>query len=148
MRTAGTESGIRVQGSGRFQRFRFMAKKTLNIGLVGYGFMGRAHSNAFRQAERFFDLPFTPVLKAICARNKERAQAFQSKWGYEAVESDWRRLVDRKDIDLIDIAAPNDAHRDIAIAAARAGKMVMCEKPLGRNAREAEDMVAAIESAQ
>src|SRR5918993_2480123 len=115
-----------------------MAKKTLNIGLVGYGFMGRAHSNAFRQAERFFDLPFQPVLKAICARNNDRAQAFASRWGYDAIENDWRALVDRKDIDLIDIATPNDMHKDIAIAAARAGKMVMCEKPLGRSAEESE----------
>ena len=122
-----------------------MAKKTLNIGLVGYGFMGRAHSNAFRQAERFFDLPVTPVLKAICARNNDRAQAFAAKWGYEHIENDWRALVDRKDIDLIDIATPNDTHHDIAIAAARAGKMVMCEKPLGRNAGESEAMVAAVE---
>ena len=124
-----------------------MAKKPLNIGLVGYGFMGRAHSNAFRQAANFFDLPFTPVLKAVCARTGDRAHAFASRWGYENVESDWRSLVDRKDIDLVDIAAPNDAHKDIAIAAARAGKMVMCEKPLGRNATESEAMVAAVEQA-
>jgi predicted dehydrogenase len=124
-----------------------MAEKPLNIGLVGYGFMGRAHSNAFRQAERFFDLPFTPVRKAICARTTDRARAFAAKWGYEHVEHDWRALVERKDIDLIDIATPNDMHHDIAIAAARAGKMVMCEKPLGRNAAESEAMVAAVEQA-
>jgi myo-inositol 2-dehydrogenase/D-chiro-inositol 1-dehydrogenase len=124
-----------------------MAKKSLNIGLVGYGFMGRAHSNAFRQAATFFDLPFTPVLKALCARTADRAQAFASRWGYETVESDWRALVDRQDIDLIDIATPNDSHQDIAIAAAHAGKMVLCEKPLGRNARESEAMVAAVEQA-
>lgn len=124
-----------------------MAKSTLNIGLVGYGFMGRAHSNAFRQAERFFDVPFEPVLKAICARNTDRAQSFAAKWGYEHIESDWRALVDRKDIDLIDIATPNDTHHDIAIAAARAGKIVMCEKPLGRNATESEAMVAAVDKA-
>jgi myo-inositol 2-dehydrogenase/D-chiro-inositol 1-dehydrogenase len=124
-----------------------MAKKILNIGLVGYGFMGRAHSNAFRQAERFFELPFQPVLKAMCARNADRAQAFASRWGYDAVETDWRALVDRQDLALIDIAAPNDVHRDIAIAAARAGKMVMCEKPLGRSAAESEAMVDAVEQA-
>ena len=124
-----------------------MAKKVLNIGLVGYGFMGRAHSNAFRQAERFFDLPFQPVLKSICARNHERAHAFAARWGYDSIENDWRALVDRKDIDLIDIATPNDTHRDIAMAAARAGKIVMCEKPLGRNATESEAMVAAVEQA-
>jgi myo-inositol 2-dehydrogenase/D-chiro-inositol 1-dehydrogenase len=121
--------------------------KPLNIGLVGYGFMGRTHSNAFHQAPRFFDLPYRPVLKAICARDAERAERFSSNWGYEGVETDWRKLIERKDIDLIDIASPNDTHHDIAIAAARAGKIVMCEKPLGRNAKEAEAMVAAVEKA-
>ena len=121
--------------------------KDLNIGLVGYGFMGRTHSNAFLQAPRFFDLPYRPVLKAICARNSDRARAFASNWGYESIETDWRKLVERKDIDLIDIASTNDTHQEIAVAAARAGKMVMCEKPLGRNASESEKMVAAVESA-
>jgi predicted dehydrogenase len=122
--------------------------KNLNVGLVGYGFMGRTHSNAFLQAPRFFDLPYRPVLKAICARNADRAKAFASNWGYESIETDWRKLVERKDIDLIDIASTNDTHHEIAVAAARAGKMVMCEKPLGRNANESEDMVAAVESAK
>src|SRR5262247_725492 len=125
-----------------------MNKKHLNIGLVGYGFMGRAHSNAFLQAGRFFDLTFRPVLKAVCARNPDRAQAFAENWGYESVEADWRKLIERKDIDLIDIASPNDTHAEIAIAAARAGKMVMCEKPLGRNAAEAKAMTEAVESAK
>jgi len=124
-----------------------MANKQLNIGLVGYGFMGRAHSNAFLQAPRFFNLPYRPVLKAMCARNPDRAKAFAANWGYESVESDWRVLVERPDIDLVDIASPNDTHADIAIAAARAGKIVMCEKPLGRNAAEAKLMVDAIEAA-
>src|SRR6476619_5419981 len=124
-----------------------MSKKQLNIGLVGYGFMGRTHSNAFLQAGRFFDLPFKPVLKAVCARNPERLKSFADNWGYESVETDWRILVERKDIDLIDIASPNDTHAEVAIAAARAGKMVMCEKPLGRNAVEARAMVEAVESA-
>ena len=124
-----------------------MAKKTLNIWLVGYGFMGRTHSNAFRQAPRYFDLPFEPVLKAVAARNRERVDAFASNWGYESAETDWRRLVERRDIDLIDIASPNDTHAEIAVAAARAGKMVMCEKPLARTAAEAETMVSAVESA-
>jgi predicted dehydrogenase len=122
--------------------------KTLNIGLVGYGFMGRTHSNAFLQAPRYFDLPYKPVLKALCARNPERAKTFAANWGYESVESDWRKLVERKDIDLIDIASPNDTHHEIAIAAAKAGKMVMCEKPLGRNAVEAKAMVDAVEAAK
>jgi myo-inositol 2-dehydrogenase/D-chiro-inositol 1-dehydrogenase len=123
-------------------------KKNLNIGLVGYGFMGRTHSNAFLQASRFFDVPYQPVLKAVCARNAERVKAFAENWGYTSIETDWRALVNRTDIDLVDIASPNDTHHDIAIAAARAGKMVMCEKPLGRTAAEAEAMVAAVESAR
>src|SRR5215510_4901468 len=118
-----------------------MAKKHLNIGLIGYGIMGRAPSNAFLQAGRFFDLPYSPALKAVCARNAARAKSFADNWGYESVETDWRKLIERKDIDLIDIASPNDTHAEIAIAAARAGKMVMCEKPLGRNAAEAKAMV-------
>lgn len=125
-----------------------MSKKQLNIGLVGYGFMGRTHSNAFLQAGRFFDLPFQPVLKAVCARNADRVKSFADNWGYESIETDWRRLVESKDIDLIDIASPNDTHAEIAIAAAEAGKMVMCEKPLGRNAAEAQAMVEAVEAAK
>jgi myo-inositol 2-dehydrogenase/D-chiro-inositol 1-dehydrogenase len=124
-----------------------MANKPLNIGLVGYGFMGRAHSNAFLQAPRFFNLSYQPVLKAMCARNPDRAKTFAANWGYETVESDWRALVERPDIDLIDIASPNDTHAEIAIAAARAGKMVLCEKPLGRNADEARQMVEAVRAA-
>jgi predicted dehydrogenase len=125
-----------------------MTKKQLNIGLIGYGFMGRAHSNAFLQAGRFFDLPYSPKLKAVCARNVERARSFADNWGYESVETDWRKLVERKDIDLIDIASPNDTHAEIAIAAASAGKMVMCEKPLGRVAAEGSAMTEAVESAK
>src|SRR5215469_7527050 len=99
--------------------------KNINIGMVGYGFMGRTHSNAFSQVNHFFDLPYRPVLKSVCARNTARAQAFAQKWGYESVVSDWRKLVDSPEIDLIDIASPNDTHAEIAIAAAQAGKMVM-----------------------
>ncbi len=124
-----------------------MAAKSLNIGLIGYGFMGRTHSNAYLQAARFFDLPYQPVLKAVCARNGDRARAFAARWGYASVETDWRDVVRRDDIDLIDIASPNDTHAEIAIAAARAGKMVLCEKPLGRCAAEAMAMTEAVESA-
>ncbi|HWZ31727.1 MAG TPA: Gfo/Idh/MocA family oxidoreductase [Bryobacteraceae bacterium] len=125
-----------------------MTRKPLNIGMVGYGFMGRTHSNAFLQAGRFFDLQYQPVLKAVCARNADRAKQFADNWAYQSVESDWRKLVDRKDIDLIDIASPNDTHAAIAIAAAAAGKMVMCEKPLARNVEEGKAMVDAVESAK
>jgi myo-inositol 2-dehydrogenase/D-chiro-inositol 1-dehydrogenase len=110
--------------------------------------MGRTHSNAFSQAPRFFDLPWKPVLKAVAARNEERVKKFAANWGYESIETDWRRLVERPDIDLVDIASPNDTHQPIAIAAARAGKMVLCEKPLGRTAAEAKAMVDAVEKAK
>src|SRR5258708_11695635 len=122
--------------------------RDLNIGLVGYGFMGRTHSNAFLQAPRFFDLPRRPVLKAVAARNEERVKKFAANWGYESYTTDWRELVSRKDIDVVDIASPNDTHAEIAIAAAKAGKIVMCEKPLGRNAEEARLMVAAVDAAK
>ena len=125
-----------------------MAKKKLNVGMVGYGFMGRTHSNAFSQVGHFFDVPFQPVLKAVCARDAGKVQAFAGQWGYEAIETDWRKLVARKDIDLIDIASPNDTHMEIALAAAAAGKMVMCEKPLGRSAAESKKMVQAVEKAK
>jgi predicted dehydrogenase len=122
-----------------------MSKERLNIGMVGYGFMGRTHSNAFRQAPKFFDVPYQPVLKVICGRNRARAEAFQQTWGYESVETDWRRLVERKDIDVIDIASPNDTHAEVAIAAAQAGKAILCEKPLGRSAAESKPIVEAAE---
>jgi myo-inositol 2-dehydrogenase/D-chiro-inositol 1-dehydrogenase len=122
-------------------------QKTLNIGVIGYGFMGRTHSNAFGKVTNFFDVPYRPVLKTICARNADRAQAFADQWGYQSVETDWRKLVESKAIDLIDIASPNNTHAEIAIAAAQAGKMVMCEKPLGRNPAESEAMVQAVETA-
>jgi myo-inositol 2-dehydrogenase/D-chiro-inositol 1-dehydrogenase len=125
-----------------------MAKKKLNIGMVGYGFMGRTHSNAFNQVPHFFDVPYTPVLKTICARSADKAKAFADQWGYESSVTDWRKLVDDKSIELIDIASPNDTHMEIAIAAAEAGKMVMCEKPLGRSAAESKKMVDAVEKAK
>jgi predicted dehydrogenase len=121
--------------------------KPLNIGLVGYGFMGRTHSNAYRKVSNFFDLPYQPVLKAVCGRDQAKTKAFATQWGYESTESDWKKLVARKDIDAIDICTPNDSHAEIAIAAAKAGKMVLCEKPLGRTVAEAAKMVKAIEAA-
>lgn len=124
-----------------------MTMKTLNIGLIGYGFMGRAHSNAFSQVGHFFDLAYQPVLKAACARNEEKIKAFAQKWGYESYETDWRKLIARPDIDAIDICSPNDTHLEIANAAAKAGKMILCEKPLARTGKEGEQMVKVIEKA-
>jgi predicted dehydrogenase len=123
-------------------------KKPLNIGLVGYGFMGRTHSNGYKRVSDFYpDLAYRPVLKAICGRNQERTQAFADQWGYESVESDWQALIQRSDIDAIDICTPNDSHAAIAIAAAEAGKMVLCEKPLARTTEESLPMVEAVEKA-
>src|ERR1700761_8076552 len=123
-------------------------KKKLNIGVVGYGFMGRTHSNAFGKVSQFFDLKREPVLKAVCGRDEKQVQAFAKNWNFESSETDWRKLVSRKDIDLIDIASPNDTHAEIAVAAAEAGKMVLCEKPLGRTGTEEKAMVAGVESAK
>ena len=122
--------------------------KPLNVGLIGYGFMGRAHSNAFRKVSNFFDLDYQPVLKAICGREEEKVKAFARKWGYQSHETDWHKLLARPDIDLVDIAAPNDKHREIAMAAAKAGKMILCEKPLAMNGPEGLKMVEAVEKAK
>jgi len=121
--------------------------KPLNIGLVGYGFMGRTHSNGYKRVNDFFDLEYRPVLKAVCGRSADAAKAFAEKWGYESVETDWRKLVARKDIDAIDICTPNNTHAEIALAAAEAGKMVLCEKPLSMDLVEGQKMVEAIEKA-
>src|SRR5437870_2449520 len=94
--------------------------KPLNIGMIGYGFMGRAHSNGYRRVNNFFELAYHPVLKAVCARSADKAKAFADTWGYESVETDWRKLIERKDIDAIDICTPNNTHAEIAIAAAQA----------------------------
>lgn len=121
--------------------------KELRVGLVGCGFMGRTHSNAHRRLNNFFQPGRRSVLKAICDTNAEKAQAFAETWGYERVETDWRKLMQAPDIDLIDICVPNFAHAEIAIAAAQAGKIIICEKPLARSVAEAEPMVEAVEKA-
>jgi len=121
--------------------------KPLNIGLIGYGFMGRTHSNAYRKVNNFFETDYHPVLKTVCARDKAKCQAFADIWGYESIETDWRKVVERKDIDAIDICTPNNLHREIALAAAAHGKMILCEKPLSMNTAEGEEMAAAVEKA-
>jgi predicted dehydrogenase len=121
--------------------------KKLNVGLVGCGFMGRAHSNASRKVNNFFDLDYQPVLKAVCSLDAARAKAFAARWGYESYETDWRKLIARNDIDLVDITLPNNMHQEVACAAAKAGKMILCEKPLARNAQEGLKMVQAVEKA-
>ena len=121
--------------------------KELNIGLIGYGFMGRTHSNAYRKVSNFFDLPYKPVLKAVSGRSADGVKKFAEQWGYESTETDWRKIIGRKDIDAVDICTPNNLHKEIAIAAAKAGKMILCEKPLSMDTAEGEEMVAAVEKA-
>jgi len=124
-----------------------MEKPKLNVALIGYRFMGRTHSNAFRQASAFFDLPVEPVMKVLCGRNTEAAQKVADAFGWEEVMGDWREVVARPDIHVVDIATPGHTHRDIAVAAAEAGKAVICEKPLANSLAEALEMVRAVEAA-
>jgi len=120
---------------------------TLNVGMIGYGLMGRAHSNAWSKVAAFFDVDRRPVLKAACGRDADEVGAFAARWGYESVETDWRRLIERADVDAVDICAPNNLHREMAVAAAAAGKMVLCEKPLATGGEEGLEMVRAVERA-
>src|SRR5687767_4899864 len=119
--------------------------KDLRIGLIGYGFMGRTHSNAYRKVNNFFELGYRPVLKAVSGRSADGVKKFADQWGYESTETDWRKIIDRKDIDAVDICTPNNFHKEMAIAAAQAGKMILCEKPLSMDTKEGEEMVAAVE---
>jgi predicted dehydrogenase len=125
-----------------------MPQKELRIGLVGYGFMGRTHSNGFKRANDFFDLAYRPVLKAVCGRSADKTKAFAEQWGYETTESDWKQVIARDDIDAVDICTPNDTHAEIAIAAAEAGKMILCEKPLARTAADAKAIADAAKHAK
>ena len=122
--------------------------ESLNVGMVGYAFMGAAHSHAWRTAPRFFDLPLAPRMTAVAGRDPERVAAAAAKLGWDSSETDWRRLIERDDIDLIDICVPGNLHAEIAIAALEAGKHVLCEKPLANSVEEAEQMTAAGEAAK
>lgn len=123
-------------------------KKLIRIGLIGTGLMGRIHTNGYKRLTDFFpEYEYAPVLQACCSRNPERAQAFADQWGYKSIETDWRKIIARDDIDAVDICTPNDKHAEIAIAAAAAGKMILCEKPLARTVDEAEEMLKAVEAA-
>ncbi len=124
-------------------------KKQLRIGLIGTGFMGRTHSNGYKRVGDFFpELEYQPVLKAVCARSEDKVKAFAEQWGYESVETDWKKLIARDDIDAVDICTPNNMHAEIAIAAAAADKMILCEKPLSRTLDEGQRMVDAIKKAK
>jgi predicted dehydrogenase len=120
---------------------------SLGVGMVGYAFMGRAHSQAWRTVDRVFDLPLRPRLAAICGRDEAATAAAAGRLGWAAAETDWRALIARDDVQLIDIAAPGGLHAPIAIAALQAGKHVLCEKPLANTLAEAELMAAAADAA-
>jgi predicted dehydrogenase len=121
--------------------------KSMNVAIIGTKFMGKAHSNAWLNAPRFFDMEIKPVLKVACGRNEKDLQEFADRWGWEEIETDWRKVIERDDIDIVDIAVPNYLHHEIAIAAARAGKHIFLEKPLAITLPEAEEMVAEAEKA-
>jgi predicted dehydrogenase len=124
-----------------------MSKPRLGVGMVGYAFMGAVHSQAWRNAGRFFDLPYDIDMTALGGRDKDAVTAAAAKLGWSGVETDWRRLVERPDVDLVDVCTPGDSHCEISIAALEAGKHVLCEKPLANTVAEAEAMVAAAERA-
>ena len=123
--------------------------KTLRVGLIGYKFMGKAHSNAWRQVNRFFpDLPARVELTTICGRDAVAVERARNLLGWQRAETDWRKIIADPQIDIVDICTANDTHSEMAIAAAKAGKAVLCEKPLARNVAEAKEMVAAIRKAK
>ena len=125
-----------------------VTRRTLAVGLIGYNFMGKAHSNAWRQAPHFFDPSVGVRMKTICGRNRAAVKKAATKLGWENAQTDWRRVIDDSKIDIVDICTPNDSHCEIAIAAAQAGKAILCEKPLARNIDEAEKMVRAVKKAR
>jgi predicted dehydrogenase len=117
-----------------------MSKQQLNVAMIGSGFIAKAHSNAFHQVGRFFPTPFECRLKVLCGRNRAKLEGMSSQWGWEEINTDWRDVVSRQDVQVVDIAVPNALHAPIAIAAAEAGKMVLCEKPLAVSLEQAERM--------
>ena len=119
----------------------------VNIALIGYKFMGKAHSNAFRQVRRFFPGKLVPRLKVICGRDRAGLKAAAQQFGWEEIETDWEKVVRRKDIDIVDVSTPGHLHHSMVLAAARARKHIICEKPLGNTLKEAREMLAAVKRA-
>jgi predicted dehydrogenase len=124
------------------------SKKVLSVGMIGYNFMGKAHSNAWRQAPRFFDLPAGVRLHTICGRSAALVEKARVQFGWETASTDWRAVVSDPDIDIVDICTPNDSHAEIATEAARHGKAILCEKPLALDVAQAQAMVAAVKKAR
>jgi predicted dehydrogenase len=125
-----------------------MARRKLNVAMIGYDFMGRAHSNAWRQVARFFpDMTVEPVLKVVVGRTEAKVKEAADRLGFEGWATSWHEVLARKDIDIVDICTPGDSHAPIAIAAAEAGKAILCEKPLANTVEDAERMAAAAKKA-
>jgi len=121
-----------------------MSQKRLNVALIGTKFMGKAHSHAWSSVAKFFDLPAEPVLKVAVGRDRESLESFANRWGWEEIATDWRAVIARDDIDIVDIATPTALHCEMAVAAARAGKHIFCEKPLALNVAQAREMADAV----
>lgn len=119
----------------------------INVGLVGYKFMGKAHSNAYMTVDRFFDTTAKTVMKSVCGRNQQAVAEFAERWGWDSYETSWQTMVERDDIDLVDIGTPGSTHAEIAVGAAKAGKHVFCEKPLAMNLVESRQMLEAVRAA-
>ena len=121
--------------------------KSMNVAIIGTKFMGKAHSNAWLNAPRFFDMEIKPILKVACGQNEKDLQEFADRWGWEEIETDWRKVITRDDIDIVDISVPTYLHHEIAVAAAKAGKHIFCEKPFALTLAEAQEMYSEAEKA-
>lgn len=122
--------------------------KKLRIAIIGYNFMGKAHSNGWSQAAKFFDLGVEPILQVACGRDEAAVRAFADRWGWKNVETDWKNAVERDDVDIVDISLPQHLHHDVAIAAAKAGKHIFCEKPMALSLADAKEMLQAATQAK
>ncbi|MBN1835090.1 MAG: Gfo/Idh/MocA family oxidoreductase [Spirochaetales bacterium] len=122
--------------------------KSLNVAIIGDKFMGKAHSNAWIQARHFFEIPIRPVLKVACGRNESQLKEFAENWGWEETETDWKKVIARKDIDIIDVSTPTFLHHDMVIEAAKAGKHIYCEKPMALNYKQAKEMYDAVKKSR
>ncbi len=135
----------KVSGWTRVKRKGGVEMKTLNVAIIGYKFMGKAHSNAWKKTPFFFDLNIEPVMKVACGRHEEPLKAFAERWGWEETETDWQKVVERDDIDIIDISTPTFLHHEIAVEAAKRGKHIFCEKPIALTYEQAKEMYETAE---
>ena len=121
--------------------------KTVNVAIIGTKFMGKAHSNAWNSVNHFFNLDIRPVMKVACGQDEKGTKDFAMNWGWEEAVTDWKKVVEREDIDIIDICTPTYLHKDIVLAAAKNGKQIFCEKPIALNYAEAKEMYEAAHGA-